>query len=656
MRRAAQLDQAGQCAEAEQIYLRALARPSPSPALLNNAGNHYLACGRPDKARIHFARLLRLNPRHVNAGIQMARLEMAAREFQAARDRLQRLAATLPGDAEILVLLGQAQARTGDARTARDTLEAALRLRPDHPAATLEAGLANAAAGDSPRAVFLLARAHAQSPRAPAIALALARAAEDAGYFGDAVVAYDRYLQLAPADAGARRDRARALAHTPRGRDAGILELERHIASHPRDADGHFYLAQLVWEKEEERALSLLRQATALHPGHAPAHVARAWLLHRMGRTEEAVPHLREALRVAPNDIRALDQLGVSLLALNQHSEAEAALRKAAALAPGDAEVALHLGRALVEQGREAEGEQWLAAYQKLRPARQRHARREPGMIELATLDPAGRRAREIDRFRSMAAARPDDPVLQLHLAELLLSDGRAAEAIRAYRALLSLNGDREIWKQAGQTLLDAGEPELAVAFLERSGASAALANARLRIGAAATALAGLDAVAPEQRDGAYWMARARTLDALGQPAPAAQAVAGALAAGGASPDLTREAGLLLAKYGRLQESLDVLRRGRAASPADRELQLAEAMVLLLRGDRTQAEATLRRIQSTWPEWDRPWLVHAMLLTESGRTAEAAARLRTAQALGARDGAGSCTVFRDWLFGTCRKQ
>ncbi len=650
------MDQAGQCAEAEQIYLRALARPSPSPALLNNAGNHYLACGHPDKARIHFARLLRLNPNHPNASIQIARLEMAARDFPSARDRLQRLAAALPGDPDILLLLGQAQARAGDAKTARNTLEAALRLRPDHPAATLEAGLANAAAGDFPRAVFLLARAQAQAPRDPAIALALARAAEDAGYFGDAVLAYDRYLQLAPADAAARRDRARALAHTPRGRQAGILELERHIANQPQDADGHFYLAQLVWEKDPDRALASLQQAVVLQPGHAPAHVARAWLLHRMGRTPEAIPHLRQALRVVPDDIRALDQLGVALLALDQPNEAEAALRKAAALAPADAEVALHLGRALTELGREAEGEQWLAAYRKLRPARQRHARREPGMIELATLDPAGRRAREIDRFRSMAASRPDDPVLQLHLAGLLLADGRSADAIGAYRALLSLNADREIWSQAGQTLLDAGEPGLALAFLERSGPPAALANARLRTGAAAAALAGLDAVATEQRDGAYWMARARTLDALGQPGPAAQAVANALAAGAASPDLTREAGLLLARYGRSEESLDVLRRGLAAAPANRELRLAEAMVLALRGDRAQAEAQLRRLQAASPEWAHPWVAHGMLLLDAGRRTEAAAKFRTAETLGARDAPGSCTVFRDWLFGTCRKQ
>ena len=49
--------------------------------------------------------------------------------------------------------------------------------------------------------MFLLARAQSRAPDQPGIALALARASEDAGYYGDAVLAYDRYLALAPNEA-----------------------------------------------------------------------------------------------------------------------------------------------------------------------------------------------------------------------------------------------------------------------------------------------------------------------------------------------------------------------------------------------------------------------------------------------------------------------
>ncbi len=44
---AARLDSEGKCEEAEAICRLQLAKVAPSPALLNNAGNHYLMCGQP---------------------------------------------------------------------------------------------------------------------------------------------------------------------------------------------------------------------------------------------------------------------------------------------------------------------------------------------------------------------------------------------------------------------------------------------------------------------------------------------------------------------------------------------------------------------------------------------------------------------------------
>src|SRR5512143_3356066 len=67
LRDAARLDAEGKCEEAEKYYKTALANGSPSPALLNNAGNHYLVCGRPAKAQAYFEKLLQINPLHPNA-------------------------------------------------------------------------------------------------------------------------------------------------------------------------------------------------------------------------------------------------------------------------------------------------------------------------------------------------------------------------------------------------------------------------------------------------------------------------------------------------------------------------------------------------------------------------------------------------------------
>ncbi len=85
LREAARLDAEGKCDQSEPIYRQALARGAPSAALLNNAGNHYLTCGKPDRARQCFLELLKTNPVHQNANLQMARLSVESKQGQAGR-------------------------------------------------------------------------------------------------------------------------------------------------------------------------------------------------------------------------------------------------------------------------------------------------------------------------------------------------------------------------------------------------------------------------------------------------------------------------------------------------------------------------------------------------------------------------------------------
>jgi Flp pilus assembly protein TadD len=655
LRQAARLDQAGRCEEAEKIYQQALTQGIPQPALLNNTGNHYLACGQPDRAREYFERLVRVQPLHVNGNLQLARLAIKAGQFSRAEELLQKTAAARPGDFDILFLLGRASARAGNLSRARDTLEAALRLRPDDISAMLECGLANAASGDFPRAVFLLARAQARAPENPAIALALARASEDAGYYGDALLAYDQYRRLRPEDRPATRDRARVLALTPNGREQGTRDLSQYILENAKDAVGHFYLAQVRWSDDPDGALASLAEALQIDPRLTSAHVARAWLLHRMGRDSEALPHLESALRQSPSDVRALDQLGLVLLSLNRTADAEAALRKAAGLAPKDADVALHLGRALMEAGKDEEGQRWLDTWQKFRPSRQRDARRQSGMIELATLDPAARRVREIERFRSMARARPDDPLLQLHLAELLLADGQTTEALDEYRRLASLNADGKLLARAGRALVLAGQHQAARPFLERAGSRLEIAQALLLTEGPVPALAALDSVPAVERSTEYKLLRARVLDATGKIEESERWLTDGLAVGTPPPDLARQAALLRAKHGRYGDSLILLTQAISAAPADPELRLAEALVVALKGDAAAAVERLRKLQSGWPEWDRPWMAHGLLLKELRRTTEAAAKFRAAVALGSPKELTSCESLRAWVFDACGK-
>ncbi len=90
-------------------------------------------------------------------------------------------------------------------------------------------------------------------------------------------------------------------------------------------------------------------------------------------------------------------------------------------------------------------------------------------------------------------------------------------------------------------------------------------------------------------------------------------------------------------------------------TPSEAETALASAIDLALQGNAPAAMERLRRIQSRWPEWDRPWIAHGLLLKEAKRAVEASSMFRTAAALGAREDLSACATLREWASGGCRK-
>lgn len=96
LREAARLDEEQKCGEAERLYQQALAKGSPSLSLLNSLGNHYLLCGDADKARSYFERVIKLNPRHPNANLQLARLAVDRHQGTPALEYLSRVSDQQP--------------------------------------------------------------------------------------------------------------------------------------------------------------------------------------------------------------------------------------------------------------------------------------------------------------------------------------------------------------------------------------------------------------------------------------------------------------------------------------------------------------------------------------------------------------------------------
>jgi tetratricopeptide (TPR) repeat protein len=497
---------------------------------------------------------------------------------------------------------------------------------------------------DYSRAVYVLAQARERAPKRPDIVLALARSSEEAGYYGDSALAYDEYLQLRPGEDTVRRDRARVYGHTGTRLEEGLKELAWYVRKHPNDPVGYFDQAQFLWRTDPEKALNQLSTAVRLDPNFGAARYGRAWLLHRLGKTAESLPDLKAAVRIDPKNVRVLDQLGLAYLSLDRPGEAEMVLRQALAVSPDDAEALMHLGRALMALNRGEEAKPLLAKFQKVRKAKPRDPRREAGMIELATLPLAERTERQIERLRRDARAHPGDAELQLHLASLLLADGRREEAAAEFRDLLTRNADTGIWEQAGAALVRAEQYDLARQFLQRMAPGVDLAIALFFTEGPIQALEAIEK-APDGDQDALLM-KARILDAAGRGAEAQKVLAEGLRRAMPRPQVAQQTALLLLRHDRKREALDFLDEATKRYPDYADLLLTQAIVQSLTGQTALAEKTVREIELRWPEWDRAYVAHGLLLERAGRAAEARQRFETAIVLGSQDAGARCALAR----------
>ena len=163
-------------------------------------------------------------------------------------------------------------------------------------------------------------------------------------------------------------------------------------------------------------------------------------LLREEGREIDGLPHAAEAVRLRPDDPRALLSLGVMLIADLRPVESEAVIRHGLSFAPRSFSHLNQLGIALTEQGRFDEG---LASFRDA-------AAIDPGnniaWTNMAcTLSNIGRFDEALECYRRSIVLKPDNPAIRLNYAICLLKAGRATQGWAEYQWRLQLPGHTQL-------------------------------------------------------------------------------------------------------------------------------------------------------------------------------------------------------------------
>jgi len=603
--RAHALALAGECSEAAAVVSRFESRPAADWRIPFSAGSVYASCKLYDRAEASFSRAFDAEPRNF----------------------------------DILYNLGLAALHAGHAERAAGVFEVALNEHPDDVDCLSGLSQAYLKSDKTVEAVALLAKAAKLAPRRADVLLLLAQISAQLEFHQDAAATYARYLELKPADELARRERAFALANAGQFRRA-LPDLEAYTRKHPRDAKG-FYEAAIAQAFEHQgRALLSLNRALALDPRLHEARYTRAMLQTEQGMPAAAIDDLRLLLEKQPRNYSVLVRLGQAYLMLDRPGDAEHILKQALDVAPNGQWAITMYCRALEKLGRTQEA----ASFRRRLPSgpSDRAPGSRTGLIEYLSLKPAEQRERYLANLRKNTSYDPDYH-WRMRLGRELLLDGKASEALEIFRGIRSATTSPEVLGRCGTVLLEFEQYEPAREFLESAVAAASspgayrleLSTVLFHLQGAEAALRELDKTDEADRTGDYFLLRAQLLDALGRIPEASEALNLGMRAAPTKAGLYFQAASFLLKHRLPKEALALLEQANNLVPDARELLLARSVTLILLHRENEAVEVLKRIQTRWPEWDRPYLLRGILLELQLQSAEARRSLETAIALGA---------------------
>lgn len=520
----------------------------------------------------------------------------SAKQYQKAEAIFSRVLDAAPTNFDVLYNLGVAASHAGHNERARDVLQTALAQQPRNVDVLYDLAAVNVALNHKDAAVQLLVQATQLAPERADIQLLLAHTTAEIGYFGDAVEAWNRYMKLAPGDDVGRRERGFAETALGVNAQSGTADLEWFVRRHPNDWVGHYELGVVENSTDPAGALTQFNRALALKPDFTAAHVGRALLNYRQGKTAAALPDLEFAAKREPTNANVLDRLGQIYLALDRTADAVRVLRKAAELAPRDSTTLMHLGRALLKAGQKGEASAVMARFREL--GQNTSFAHPAGLVDFLSLSPQEQYARYRAGVEATVRKNPGNAEAQAQFLKLLLDDKKMDQAAAVSRQIIALKPSAAVLAGAAASLLAAEQYPMAKEFLEQAvaltGPSADLALdlaiATFHVVNAQAGLEQMDRIPEAQRTGDYYLAEAQMLDAAGQPKEAIAAVNHAAQKAPTSPELYRQATLLLIKNQQLPEALQLLNEAARILPDNPEILLLQANTRELAGKTDNAE------------------------------------------------------------------
>lgn len=348
------LARAGKLGEAHDRLVAAITCKPDAAAAHNSLSHVLVAQNRLEEGAAEIRRAIEIEPDfaayRANYGVILRRMG----QLEEAEAQLRQAVIADPVEPHNLILLAHVLRQRGQAEEGCALIRAAIDLDPYSPKLFEELADFLEATGDVPAALRAMQQA---VELAPERARALARLCHLFGRNG----------QLAEAEAAVRS----AVALDPKAARLRIvlsdilLRQNKHLealnevllaaVTHPDDAEVYSHLGHLLQRDGDPAAEAAFRRAAEMDPANAHIRHQLSEILHKMGRSEEAIAVAREATELEPGNAHRFEHLARLFLAAGDEAGAVGAQQRAVQLNPDNRVFRVVLSDLLARQGRQEE-------------------------------------------------------------------------------------------------------------------------------------------------------------------------------------------------------------------------------------------------------------------------------------------------------------
>lgn len=324
---------------------RAGVEPEADPLVWMRLADRNAAAGRQEQAEKLYRLVRDKGPRTPFAAARLAELYLKEGRLKEAAEQLEALRREDPTNPVPVYYLGLLAFEQQDFPRARDLFERALLLNPDYEPAHLDLISVHLAL-DKP-ALALEAAQRARARLTPAYRLEFLTAITQGRLkaYDESFKAFQAAEQHGKTNQPPVLDhrfyfQAGAMLEQAHRREESVRYLEKSLELKPDFDEALNHLGYLWAEAGEnlERAHGMIRRALDAEPDN-PAYLdSLGWVLFKLQRPAEALPHLERAARLMEQkpDSTVLDHLGDVLAALGRRTEAEDRWREAMKLEGAD--------------------------------------------------------------------------------------------------------------------------------------------------------------------------------------------------------------------------------------------------------------------------------------------------------------------------------